>query len=283
MTLRAGSGDRIILFTLVDLLLQIIFLGLFLFAAYRAVQGDMHDRLTQLARKFGVFSVTNYLNSTSKLVAVADLGRIDVVPAGKKATRAFRDTTTLLQDLDRTSLPELARMNKDELKAFASIYAGLSPAERKRFAALVKRPELRAFWTGLAKLTPEDQRTFLGLGDAFLKADPDTRSKIIAAAANVKPLCFARHNAYEITEVSGGYVVRPLLREVLPDVARAVPGQRGMQSIQLGEAEFARLGEATLAAHRDCTVNVKQATTTNNEQQYKTIQRYFGTWWLEPS
>ena len=70
--LRAGSGDRIILFTLVDLLLQIIFFGFFIFAANRAAEGEMQDKIGALARKFGVVSVTRYVNATSRLVAISD-------------------------------------------------------------------------------------------------------------------------------------------------------------------------------------------------------------------
>ncbi|MBV8369612.1 MAG: hypothetical protein JO036_11895 [Candidatus Eremiobacteraeota bacterium] len=258
-----GVGDRIILFTLVDLLLQIIFLGLFLFAAHRAGQGDVDDRIAQLIRQYGVVRVGDYLNATSELVAIKDIGRVAVVPGGKpKVTQPLDEVTKLLQHLDRETLPRIAGMNNTELK---------------HFTALVKKPDVRSLLAELAKLSPKDQRAFAGLGGAFFKADPDTRTKIIAAA-NVKPLCFARQNAYHITEVPGGYVVRPLIPDVLPDVARAVPGHRGMESFRLGEAEFARLGEVTLAAHRKCTVNVQQATTTNNERQFKTIQYYFGTW-----
>ena len=132
MTFRTSSGERVVLFTLVDLLLQMIFLAFFLFAANRATQGEMQDKVGALARKFGVVSVTRYLNATSKLVAIADLGRVDVIPAGEKQTRALDDTTTLLQNLDRRSLAALAGLNGAELKAFAGVYADLSGPERRR-------------------------------------------------------------------------------------------------------------------------------------------------------
>lgn len=261
---RSGGGDRIILFTLVDLLLQIIFLGLFLFAAHRAFQGDVDDRVTKLIAKFGVVPVGQYLNATSKLVAIADLDRIAVIPAGKpKETQALKDTTKLLRDLDRGTVRGLANMDRSQLKTLA---------------AMVKKPEFRRLLSGLATLPRKEQGAFVDLGGAFLKADPDTRTKIIAAAANVKPLCFAKRNAYHIVEIPGGYVVRPLIRDVRPDIDRALPGHRGAQQMTLSEAEFSRLGDVTNAIHRNCTVNVTQESQTNNERQFKTIQHYFGTW-----
>lgn len=272
---RAGSGDRIILFTLVDLLLQIMFFGFFIFAANRATEGEMQDKIGALARKFGVVSVTRYMNATSKLVAISDLHHIDVV-----GSAVFRDVTTVLEGLNPDAVRGLASLKPKELQAFARAYATLPAPERHQVAAFLAKHgnDAGTLLRTAAQLPPEDLPAMMKIDKQFANADPAKRKKIVEAAM-VKPLCFKRRTALHITEVPGGYIVRPLIPDVARDVARATSSSGAIgTTYRFGQADFQSFAASVAGAHEDCIVNVQQDTTTNDERQFKTIQRYFGTW-----
>ena len=283
MTVRGAASDRIILFTLVDLLIQIIFFGFLLFAANRAAQGSVQDRVALLARKFGVVSVVRFLDATSKLVAISDLGRVDVVPAGDKSRLIFHDTTGMLERIDKSDVTALARMDKRQLQTFTRMYAELTPADRQQLSSFISRYGIAVVRKAVAGgLTPKqllgvldsasslptgDREKFLTLATTFAKADPSNRQKIVEATANIVKLpCFGGRPAFHITEVPSGYLVQPLI----PDVAGSGGGV-------LGEDAFSTFAAAVTGAYTTCTIRVRQDTQTNNERQFKKIQRYFWT------
>jgi hypothetical protein len=282
MTVPGASSDRIILFTLVDLLIQIIFFGFLLFAANRAAQGSVQDRVALLARKFGVVSVVRFLDATSKLVAISDLGRVDVVPIGDKSRLIFNDTAGMLERIDRSDVRTLARMDKRQLQTFTKMYAALAPADRRQLSSFVSRygiavvrkavgggltpKQLLSVLDSASSLPTGDREKLLTVATTFAKADPAKRQKIVDATANIVKLpCFGGRPAFHITEVSNGYIVQPLI----PDVA----GLGG----SLGEGEFSNFAAAITGAHTTCVIRVLQDTQTNNERQFKNIQRYFWT------
>jgi hypothetical protein len=279
---RANAGDRIILFTLVDLLLQIIFFAFLLFAVNRASQGKVQDQIAALANKFGVVSVTRFLEATSKLVPISELHRIDTV-ASTDQSKILDDATKVLEGLDRDTLKALSGLNKQQLHAFAKMVAALSPAEREQMTGFIKKygvaflgpplasgltaEQLRALLNTVSQLPPKDLGNFIKLSKTFAKADPGQRQMIVAATANVvKPMCFNNQQALEVTEIRGGYRVLPLVPQIGARIART-----------LTESEFSAFGSALMAAHGDCSIRVRQLSDTNNEQQLKTIQRYFVT------
>ena len=283
MTVQGGSSDRIILFTLVDLLIQIIFFGFLLFAANRAAQGSVQDRVALLARKFGVVSVVRFLDATSKLVAISDLGRVDVLPASDNSRLVFRDTTGMLERIDMSDVRTLARMDKRQLQTFTRMYAALAPADRRQLSSFISRYGIAVVRKAVAGgLTPKqllsvldsasslpagDREKFLTVATTFAKADPANRQKIVDATANIaKPPCFGGRPAFHITEMPSGYLVQPLL----PDVA-------GFGGGVLSEDAFSSFASAVTGAHTTCTIRVRQDTQTNNERQFKKIQRYFWT------
>ena len=292
---RTTAGDRIILFTLVDLLIQIIFFGFFLFAANRASQGEIQDRVALLAKRFGIVSVNRYLNATSKLVAIADLDRVQVASETGKSIEAFDNTTKMLEGLDQEDVRWFANMDKEQRRDLARMIAALSPADRENLARFIGRfgigfvratvakgldaEQVRRFVAAMAKLPPADRKKFTALGVAFVKASPDKRKKIVDAAATVmKPMCFGERQALWVTEVAGGYVVRPIIGDVLSDVSRYLSaGAHVGAEYRLGEGEFGRFSAGITGAHPTCNIRVRQDTTTNSEAQFKTIQRWYVT------
>jgi hypothetical protein len=282
--IRANAGDRIILFTLVDLLLQIIFFVFLLFAINRASQGKVQDQIAALADKFGIVSVTKFFAATSKLVAISDLGRVDTA-ATTDRSKILDDATKVIEGLDPDTLKALSGMNKQQLQAFAKLVRQLSPAEREQMTAFIKkygltflRPavasglsaeQLQALLDAFVKLPARDRGNLIKLNESFAKADPGKRQKIVDATANVvKPMCFNGQQAMVITEISGGYLVEPN-----PKVPQA--GLGGVRT--LTQSEFTAFGSTLNAAHTDCLIRVQQLSKTNSEYQLKTIQQYFVT------
>ena len=140
--------------------------------------------------------------------------------------------------------------------------------------------DARALLRAAAAMPPGDRAALIKIDKLFADADPGKRKKIVDATASVvKPLCFKDRQALHITEVPGGYVVRTLIAEIGPDVRRATSSSGAVgATYQLGLSEFQTFAASVTGAHKDCIVNVQQDTTTNDERQFKTIQRYFGTW-----
>jgi hypothetical protein len=289
---RANGSDRIILFTLVDLLVQIIFFAFLLFAVNRATQGNVQDRVAELARKFGIVSVTRFLEATSKLVAISELGRVDLAPASDDS-KTLDDATKVIEGLDPETLRALSRLNAAQLHALTKSIAALSPQERRQLTAFIGRygmtflrplldsgltaAQLETLLSTLAKLPPGDRGKLIQLGVTFAKVDPAKRQKIVeATAVMVRPTCFDRRQALEVTEVPNGYRVRALIPAAAADVARLLGGRRGAYT--LTAAEFSRFASAITSAHADCTIRVLQRTETNDERQLKAIQYWFATW-----
>lgn len=293
---RASASDRIVLFTLVDLLLQIIFCGFLLFAANRASQGDVQDQIALLARTFGVVSVSRFLEATSKLVAIADLGKVDVVPTTDKSRVLFADATKMLEGLTQDDVGSLAKMDAQQRRAFMKMYAAMPPADRLQLSTFVNRygsgvmkallngglsaKQLRVLLDTLARLPAADQDRFRYLAVTFANADPAKRQKIVAATAIlVRPMCFNRQQAFRITEVPSGYLVLPLIGAVAPDVRRLLASEPRLgPSYRLSGPAFRQFGAAITAAHSTCMIRVDQATTTNDERQLIAIQRWFATY-----
>ena len=294
--MRSGSfaGDRIVLFTMVDLLLQVIFCGYLLFAANRASQGELQDNIAKLVGIFTVDPVSRYVDATSKMVAIADLDRAYAISASVKST-PLDDATKMLNGLDGYDLKALAGMDERERRALVKIYAALGPRDRNLVSTFVNRygvqtmqalarggltPEqLRTFLGTVSRLPPEDRKKFVQLGVTFAKADSNNRQKIVdQAAVVVRPKCFGGKRALHITEVPGGYQVTPMIQAIVPDVARAVSSAASLNhTIVISESAFWNFGASVAAAHPTCSVNVRQDSTTNDERQLLKIQRWFWT------
>lgn len=295
MISRGHGGDRIVLFTLVDLLIQVIFCGFLIFAANRASQGDVQDKVALLARAFGVENVTKFIDATSKLVAISDLDKVHVVDPSDKSKSLFDDATKMLKGLDADDLSKLAAMDAKQRQAFMKIYTTLAPRDRQQLSEFVVQygadamkalmsggfstQQLRTLLETLSRLPPADQDKFRYLALTFANADQAKRQKIVAATAIlVRPKCFDGHSAFKITEIPGGYLVDPLIPKVAPDVTRYLStAQRAGRSYRLGQSAFMAFGAAVSTAHGACIIEVDQATTTNDERQLISIQRWFGT------
>ncbi|HEY0381827.1 MAG TPA: hypothetical protein VGC72_06485 [Candidatus Elarobacter sp.] len=276
-------------------MIQIIFFGFFLFAANRASQGEIQDRVAILAKRFGIVTVTRFFNATSKLVAIADLDRVQSASETGKSIEAFKNTTKMLEGLNQEDVQWLANMDKEQRRDLARMIAALSPADRENLARFIGRygigfvratvakgldaEQVRRFVAAIAKLPPPDRKKFTELGVAFVKASPDKRKKIVDAAATVmKPMCFSDQKALWISEVAGGYIVRPIIGDVLSDVARYLsPGAHLGAEYRLGEGDFERFSAAISGAHPTCFIKVRQDSSTNSEAQFKTIQRWYIT------
>jgi hypothetical protein len=295
MTSRANAGDRIVLFTLVDLLIQVIFCGFLIFAANRASQGDVQDKIAQLARLFGVQPVSNFIDATSKLVAIADLDKVHVVDPSDKSKELFDDTTKMLERLDADDLRNLAAMDTRQRQAFMKLYATMAPADRQQLSKFVAQygagamkalvsgglsaQQLRTLLETLSRLSPADQDRFRYLAQTFASADLAKRQKIVAATAIlVRPKCFGGRSAFKITEIPGGYLVAPLIPQIAPDVSRYLSSaERAGGAFRLGQSAFMAFGATVSSAHGQCMIEVDQATTTYDERQLISIQRWFGT------
>jgi hypothetical protein len=292
---QADAGDRIVLFTLVDLLIQVIFCGFLIFAANRASQGDVQDKIALLARVFGVGNVTKFIDATSKLVAISDLDKVHFVDASDEQKRLLSDATKMVEGLDADALRQLAAMDAQQRGAFVKMYATLGPRDRQQLGEFVAQygagamkalvsgglnaKQARTLLETLSHLPQADQDRFRYLALTFAKADRTKRQKIVAATAIlVRPKCFNGHSAFKITEIPGGYLLDPLIPQIAPDVSRYLSSAyRGGGGYRLGQSAFMGFGEAVSRAHGACMIEVNQATTTYDERQLISIQRWFGT------
>jgi len=276
--------------------MQVIFFGFFLFAANQATQGGVQRQVAILARVFGVVTVTKYLDATSKLIAISDLKTIEVAAPGDKRRKAFEDLTSLLDALDSAQLRRLAAMDERQRDDFVDLYMRLTPTERSQFREFLKRygaamlerlltsslkkNELEDILSVLSKLPTGEQGAFMTFTSAFTKADKNTRTMMLAAAATIsQPTCFDKRQALSIREIHSGYSVQPLIADVESETARfAGSARRVGEHYQLSEAEFSTFAARITAAHNDCTIRVLQSTDTYDERQFKRIQRWFRTW-----
>jgi hypothetical protein len=186
-------------------------------------------------------------------------------------------------------------MDAQQRHAFMKMFTALGPADRQLVSKFVNRygpdamkalasgdltpDQLRAFLSSIARLPPGDRKKFVQLGVTFAKADSDKRQKIVdAAAVVVKPPCFNNQQALHITEVSGGYLVRPLIGAIIPDVRRARPSGASVgQTFSVSESAFSQFGSVVAATHPTCYIQVGRDSRTYDERQLLKIQRWFGT------
>jgi hypothetical protein len=279
VTGRANGGDRIVLFTLVDLLVQIIFCGFLIFAANRAAEGAVQDQVDRLVQAFKVANVTKYMDATSKLVAIADLDKAHLYDPSEKSKTLFSDVTHMLQGLDAKDLGKLAGMDAKERAGFMTMYASMSPGDRQLLSKFVAQNGTGSI-KSLSRLNLGDQAKFNYLAKTFVDADPVKRQMIVATTARlVRPRCFNGRSAFKITEKPGmSYLVQPLIPQVAPDVARLLSGaQRAGNGYFLNQPAFMTFGSAVSSAHAACIIEIDQATETNDERQLISIQRWFGT------
>jgi hypothetical protein len=292
MKSRAFAGDRIVLFTLVDLLLQIIFCGFLLFAANRASQGGLQDKISKLVGIFEVDRVTRYVDATSKMISIRDLDRVHYTSSSGTST-PLDEATKMLGGLTLADVSSLAAMDPEQRRAFMKMYATLAPADRDVVSMFLNRygagamnallsgdlteEQLRSFMDSVSRLPPGDRKKFVQLSATFAKADPAKRQKIVDQSAVItKPTCFGGKPALHITEIAGGYRITPLIPAIVPEVARA--GQAGAsvgRAFQLGESAFWHFGSAVTTQHPACYVKVRQDSQTYDERQLLRIQYWF--------
>lgn len=283
---RASAGDRIILFTLVDLLVQIIFCGFLLFAVNRAFEGKIQDKLAALARAFGVVSVTSFLDATSKLVAIADLGKVDTVSVSDRSTETFTDLTKVLGSMDREDLALLAAADPTQRRAF------LRHLLKDLNSATSSSSDLKmitAVWQLIKEngLTPADlinvaheyrvmdpkRRKLEGM---YASMSPDQRAKLLASAQELSiPKCFDGRPAFKSVEVSGGYYVSDPIRDVSGPFSRAVANLARSGDAYFVPSSLVDAFGQGVTSEFQCKMRVLNRSETNDLLQYQRLNQYF--------
>jgi hypothetical protein len=298
------TDERLILFTLVDLLIQVIFFGFFLFAANQATQGGVQRQVAVLARVFGIVSVTKYLDAPSRLISISDLGKLEVAALSDKPRKTFEDIISLLDRLNTDDLHKLVAMDARQRSEFVDLYNQLSPVERSQFrdflkrygtkmigqllATRLKKSELESILATLSKLPGGDQGAFIAFGSTCARVDLNLCREIIAKGLKgliSLPTCFDERQALSVREVPSAYRVRPLIPEVESET-RLFSGSalRAGDDYELSEVQFSAFAARMSAAHPKCTIRVLQSTAAYvtksdvHERQLKLIQRWFRTW-----
>jgi hypothetical protein len=298
--INRSSNDRIILFTLVDLLIQIIFFGFFLFAINRAREGDLRPKLDALISKVGIRQLATLVEATSKLVSIADLSHIDVVGSGPsiEAVTNLNDLIDLIKRLDRESLRKLksSNLSVQQLADVSGLFRRLTPLRQKTLVDLLGKfsnneSKLIEVLAAYGNLSKEDLAKLVIVARAYARGNREIRAKISSAAVVIKttPPCFPDKQALDVVSIAGGFLVR-----VLPtDGSRVITGELGHfrvadavtvaknglngQYYDVPGSAFAGFGSTVNAHFSNCYITAKEASKTDMESQFKMIQRYFYT------
>jgi hypothetical protein len=230
----------------------------------QAARGEMEGRLSVLIRKFGIVSVTRYLDATSKLIAIADLGKIDV--AGSGASSASLDNLTAflegMKPRDFKILSSLSKQERSNLEALIREYGKNAVAELLSLRLSQSQVDL------FKRISDSDPKAFAKLATAYANADRDTQTTILAKVAEAtKPHCFGGRLVLDIIELPGGYQVSPLTADLVPEI--------GTGSRFISNREFDAFGSKLSRNHSQCYIDIRQHSQTNDESQYRTIEGYF--------
>jgi len=249
-TSSADRSDRVILFTLVDLLTQFIFLALFLVALYkstsRTLSSSLQSKLLPYQRAAAV-ELATFVDAATKLVPVND---VDKSPIGSVSEKTTKESLLALADL-------LRRMQSQHTS-----------------------PEQVALQlAGQNRLGGVDRAVLLELIGRESKMTAPQRAKLLADAKTItRPRCFGGAFAFAVEEVPGGYIVSSPIGSISKVFLGAVaPYGRAGDGFFISANDLPTFGRQLGSAFRNCDIRVSESTTTDSEEQYKNLGVYF---WL---
>lgn len=242
-----GRGERLILFTLVDLLVQIIFFGLFVLVLFQSTQQELPTALN------------------SKLAPYAPIAQAELVSFVDAVSRLVP-----LQDVDKTS--SIGNQEDRVRSELASLTAALQTLQGESDIRTLKElgAELRAKHLGINDLTALNQR--------YISMTPQQRIKLVSAAQTIEmPRCFGGAAAFSVVEVGGGgYVVSGPIAPIARAFSSAVSGlPRVGEGYALSQEDLPAFGHRLNDAFRQCNIFVRQTSLTNSLNQYQLLNEYF--------
>lgn len=252
MIATVNSRDRIILFTLIDLLIQIIFFGFLLFVLHDQSERErkqvsyLFDELTQ---KYGVVNLTRFLEALSRLIPIEELERVIVmlesIESGK--FKAWSDLLAISKTLD---------VSPEELKKLAELYGSLDREDRGRLLDVMKT------YSRASKQVKE--RIY---SSTLLAGLPDCYNG--SSMLNIKAV---ENKSFQVSWSSD-------LNQIAPEIFQTVKqyGYESGNSFLLTWAQFEQLGSSLRGLFRDCRIRVKESSLTDSREALLIIQRYFRT------
>ena len=262
---KPERSERVILFTLVDLLVQIIFFALFVLVLIQqsrpALPAAVQQQLS-LYTRVAKAQLVEFIDAVSRMVPLSSVDKSRSIGDQDRGVRdRLAATSALIRSLSRLSTAQLQALSK-----FLS-----APANAAQLTALM------ASLNGNSSKGATSQVQFHKLRDIFLAMTPNQRSALLAKAIEIsKPRCFGGRAAFAAVEVPGGYMVSEPIREILPTFRVAVGARAATNATYLiGEGELDAFGDVLNKAYPHCNIFVSEQSETNDLAQYKHLNRYF--------
>ncbi len=260
-----GRGERVVLFTLVDLLVQIIFFALFLLVLLQQSRPELPtgvERALVPYTKVARTQLVEFIDAVSRMVP---LSSIDKARSIGDQDRGVRDRLAAISKLMRA----ISGLSTPEVESLARFLS--DPINAARL------PQLASILASQPKtsLSPSDVKRFAQLRRVYVAMSPAQRSALVAQAiAIIKPRCFNGRAAFAAVAVEGGYVLSNPIREIVPVLWLAL-GRAGSGSVSISEGDLDSLGNALNKRYPNCNIYVAESSETNSRSQYKHLNHYF--------
>jgi hypothetical protein len=261
----AGRGERVVLFTLVDLLVQIIFFALFLLVLLQQSHPELPasvERALIPYTKVAKAQLVEFIDAVSRMVP---LSSIDKARSIGDQDRGIRDRLAAISKLMRA----VSGLPSPEVESLARFLSDPGNARRLRqlVSILAREPK--------SSLSPSDVKRFAQLRRVYIAMSPSQRTALVAQAiAIIKPRCFNGRAAFAALAVQGGYILSNPISDVVP-VIRSALGRPGSGPAAISEGDLDTLGNALTGRYPDCNIYVGESSETNSRSQYKHLNHYF--------
>jgi hypothetical protein len=206
-----------------------------------------------------------------------------------------------LKDVDKEhSIGDRDKAVRDHLITLSTIFDKMHPDDLSRLRNVllsnVSVTELRSFiplshYMRSNHLTSSQVVTLLSnerggerspgqmseLRKLFASMTPKQQASLLDAARSIqRPPCFEGAPAFLAVEVEGGYLVSEPIHDIAGAFSGAVSGlTRTGDAYFIPESLLDRFGSALTSTFQACYIRAREATHTNDERQYKHLNRYF--------
>lgn len=253
MNNTSATRDRVILFTLVDLFVQVIFLGVFLLALEADINKNKLQALPELVKDAieaaGVQNITKLMEVVSKLIPIEELHRvITILDALTKAP--LTDWEAVFNEIKAGNIPP------DKLIKIIHQYLNLSSDARE---------QLLTYLNQLTKLSKENQVQSLKI-----------------AGENIIPTCYDKKLIFEITSEVDSFVIKVLNKEIGSKINQDFNDSSKGFNVSTSDAptilttdQFKIFGKFISQDHKDCRVRVNEKSSTDSRASYLLIANFF--------
>ena len=253
MTGVSVSRDRIILFTFVDLLIQLIFFGFLLFVLFGEKEKErtaLVEITEEAAKRYGAVNFTRLLDAISRLVPIEDLDRVILMfeNLGKDKVKAWSD---LVRNAKRLNI------SPEELFRITELYGALPESEKAKLTDIIRR---------------------------YVNSPKSLQERIYNT---ILPTCFSGQWVLKISSVPENNFrieLRPELSQQVPDffhIIQKLDNEIGIGILKgpstVASNQFENFGSYLNDAFRDCRIRVQESSETDSRRALLTIQRYFRT------